>query len=367
MTKEKRLGVCIVSFPLVKAFEIPILNLSNVFSSITDTYVIIGAYDQLSIPKQNNIAQIHLFPVLKGPSLVKQIFRYGILNLKIMFKILSLQSCFRNIVFFMQPAPIFPMLLAKIVHKKIFWLLPSNIDNLSRLPTKINSSLSKICFSICNYILVYSSRLIYDWHLDNYRNKILVTHNHFLDFEKFKLKKPLKDRDNLVGYIGRFSHEKGTLNFLYAIPLIRPENGIKFLVGGDGPLRPQVEYLIKNNLRDQIKSVGWINREDLPAYLNELKLLVLPSCTEGLPNIMLEAMACGTPVLATPVGSIPDVIKNNENGFIMANNSPECIAKNIISTLNNPHLELIAQNAYEMVKKDFTFEKAVELFREILI
>ena len=81
---------------------------------------------------------------------------------------------------------------------------------------------------------------------------------------------------------------------------------------------------------------------------------------------MLEAMACGTPVLATPVGAIPDVIKDEETGFIMKDNSPECIARNVIRALNHSNLEQVAQNARALVEKEFTFEKAVERYREIL-
>jgi glycosyltransferase involved in cell wall biosynthesis len=111
---------------------------------------------------------------------------------------------------------------------------------------------------------------------------------------------------------------------------------------------------------------GWIPHDELPDYLNELKLLILPSYTEGLPNIMLEAMACGTPVLATPVGAIPDVIKEGRTGFIMENNSPGCIAENMMRALEYPDLDRIVENARELVKKEFTYGAAVERYRKIL-
>ncbi|HQE50035.1 MAG TPA: glycosyltransferase family 4 protein, partial [Fervidobacterium sp.] len=83
--------------------------------------------------------------------------------------------------------------------------------------------------------------------------------------------------------------------------------------------------------------------------------------------IMLEAMACGTPVLATPVGAIPDVIIDGETGFIMENNSPECIAENVIRALNSPDLERIAGNGRRFVEENFTFEKVVENWKRVLL
>jgi glycosyltransferase involved in cell wall biosynthesis len=111
---------------------------------------------------------------------------------------------------------------------------------------------------------------------------------------------------------------------------------------------------------------GWISHDDLPGYLNQLRLLVLPSYTEGLPNIMLEAMACGTPVLATPVGAIPDVIRDGKTGFIMENNSPECIAENVARALASPDLEEIAEAGRRFVEENFTFEKVVGKWKRLL-
>jgi len=158
------------------------------------------------------------------------------------------------------------------------------------------------------------------------------------------------------------------LNFVKAIPeILNERDDLEFLIGGDGQLRDEIEkYINEKNLNDKVKLVGWIPHGNLPDHLNELKLLVLPSYTEGLPNIMLEAMACSTPVLATPVGGVPDVIKDGETGFIMENNSPEHIARNVIRALNHPNQEKIAENARALVEMEFTYEKAVEKYRKIL-
>jgi len=107
-----------------------------------------------------------------------------------------------------------------------------------------------------------------------------------------------------------------------------------------------------SGLKDKVMFTGWVPHEELPKYLNDIKLYVLPSYSEGLPKATLEAMACGTPVLVTPVGGIPDVIKDGKTGFITEDNSSECIARNIIRALSHPNLDQSARMGQLLLKRN---------------
>ena len=88
--------------------------------------------------------------------------------------------------------------------------------------------------------------------------------------------------------------------------------------------------------------------------------------TYTYPTVHDYAMACATLVIATPVEAIPDVIIDGKTGFIMENNSPECIAENVVRALNSPDLERIAEAGRRFVEENFSFEKTVENWKGIL-
>lgn len=264
---------------------------------------------------------------------------------------------------------ILPMVTIKLLKKSVILSLAGYSIKFSEKESfKILDYLSNINLLFANTIFIFSERLIKDWNLQKYRNKITVAPMHFLDVNRFKCTKMYPERGNLIGYLGRLSEEKGIINFIESIPIIlNRKSDLEFVIIGDGDLRSEVEtFLIENNLLKKVRLIGWIQHEELPSYLNALKLVVLPSFTEGLPNVMLESMACCTPVLASPVGSIPDIIKDNDNGFLMENNSPKCIVENVFRALESPHMEQILRNARELVKANFTYEKPVESHEKIL-
>ena len=323
--------------------------------------------------------KIHLINIKhsKNRSILIRATRFVISQLKLSYHLIKAANKIDVVVLVGMASLLLPTLTARLLCKRTVYIDIGSITNTVEQEYKnmflgfglirTFGFLEKLQYIYSEQVVVYSPRCIEPKFL-KYKTKISAVPRQFLNFDKFAFQKQLKERDSVVGYIGRFEAEKGTLNFIDAIPLIlRVMSNATFLVGGDGKLRGMMEdYLERENLNSKVELTGWISRDDLPKHLNELKMLVLPSYSEGLPNIMLEAMACGTPVVATTVGGIQDVIKDGETGFIMENNSPECIAENVIRALYHPDLENIAKNARALVEREFTYEAAVEKYRMIL-
>jgi len=190
----------------------------------------------------------------------------------------------------------------------------------------------------------------------------------FVDTDIFIPEVPLPDRQYEIGFVGRLSEEKGALEFAEALSLYLTDRpGEEAIIIGDGNLRNRIiSSLLRGSISDRVLMAGLVKNRDLPGYLNNIRLLVIPSYYEGLPNILLEAMACGTPVLATPVGAIPDVIVDGRTGFIMEHNSPDCIVKNVIRVLNSTDLEQVAENGRRFVEEHFTFDHAVARWKKVL-
>jgi len=285
------------------------------------------------------------------------------------------------VIFYVGGANLFlPVLMAKLLGKKVITSAlglgslgyrkthNNRLFSIGGILSAVFSVLERANFSLSDRILVESHSVIDFLGLEKYKHKIVASGARYIDTDFFQIKKELEERKNLVGYIGRLEKGKGVMNFVKAIPLIlKKQDDLEFFLGGYGPLYNVIKNELRHNkLSQKVELTGWIPHDKVADYLNELKLLVLPSYSEGLPTIILEAMACGTPVLATPVGGVPDVIKDGDTGFIMENNSPECIAENVIRALNSPNLDEIVRNACNIIKEKYTYEAAVERYREIL-
>ena len=231
-----------------------------------------------------------------------------------------------------------PILCAKLTRRKVVLFVTSRTDVrditskklYQRIIGYLLTTLFTVIFKLVDRIMIESQNLIVWLNLNNYTDKINVGST-FVDLAVSPIRRGITSREVLVGYVGTILESKGVGQFVKSIPLILGKSpNIRFVVIGAGSYYCEIKRIIsQQNLNSKIEVEGWISNSEVQSRLVELKLLVLPSSSEGLPNVILEAMACGTPVLATPVGGIPDIIHDGVTGFILDNSSVECIAEGI--------------------------------------
>jgi len=140
----------------------------------------------------------------------------------------------------------------------------------------------------------------------------------------------------IVGAAGRLSPEKGFCHFVDAAEIVaRTHPRVGFVLFGEGPLRDDIaEQIRARGLSQQFVLPGF--RSDLAEFLPHLDLLVLPSLTEGLPVIVLEAFAAGVPVVATAVGGTPEVVVDGRCGYLVRASSADALAARICDLVARP-------------------------------
>jgi glycosyltransferase involved in cell wall biosynthesis len=382
-TKDK-LNICVVSlrpfYP--EEEEAPLTNFLQILESVSNKiYVICGqGYTGYKLSTKIHLTNIKRATRRKSP-LIKYL-GYSLAQLRYSLQLFKLSRNIDVVVFYLAGVFVLPAFTAKLLRKKVVAVAlgldssGAKIDygkNLLGFSGLFFSSvfriLEKIMFSLSDQIAAESESAVEFLGLGRYKNKVFINGGMYIDTHFLTPKRGVAERGKIIGYAGRLNEVKGIRNFVKSVPLILKEhNDAKFLVGGDGPLFDGIKEELKDNKLDGIVELcGWISHDgELPDYLNRLKLLVVPSYSEGLPGIVQEAMACGTPVLATSVGGVPDLIKNGETGFIMENNSPECIARNAISALEHPRLDEITQNARRLIEREYNYDVMVGKCREAL-
>lgn len=180
-----------------------------------------------------------------------------------------------------------------------------------------------------------------------------------------------KDNEKLAVYAGRLSKEKGLFYFTGAAKiLLSNRKDIKFVILGDGSERKKLQKIIKDNqLSEFVHLLGF--RNNIYRYFKSMDFLVLPSITEGMPLVILEAFALGKPVIATNVGGIPEVVLNGFNGILVNPKDVRALAQSIESLIVNPErASEMGQNGYAFVKENHTFEtqtqKYLSVYKEVL-
>jgi len=174
-------------------------------------------------------------------------------------------------------------------------------------------------------------------------------------------------------YVGRLAPVKGVEVLIAAMKLIRQQKpDTRLLVAGDGPSRRDLQELVeKEGLNGAIEFLGWIASDSLRKLHSSASVLAVPSYFENLPTVVVEAQALGTPVVASNVGGIPDLIRDGETGLLAEPGDAEELARQICYMLDNPdHAQQMARQAREFVERecsmDVHVDRLLELYRETI-
>ncbi len=189
-----------------------------------------------------------------------------------------------------------------------------------------------------------------------------------------RVKKELEKKENEIFLVttSRLVEKNGLADVISALALL-PDN-IRFILCGEGPLLDTLQQQAKDlGVRDRMVFLGNMSRELLPAYLHASDIFVRPSLSEGLGSSFLEAMAAGLPVIATPVGGIPDFLFDIEEhgdkatGVFCEVHNPESIAFAVRRLIQDPGMRVqISENGKALVIEKYDWDTIAHSMKAIL-
>jgi glycosyltransferase involved in cell wall biosynthesis len=145
----------------------------------------------------------------------------------------------------------------------------------------------------------------------------------------------IKPEQYVILFVGRIEKTKGVFRLLNCITHLNSKKvHYHIFLAGDGSyLQNAKNYVEEKKIKDVVTLLGRVDHEKLPSYYNMADVLVLPSDMEGVPMVILESLSCGTPVVASRVGGIPDIVKDGRNGFLVDDLSPQNLTSILVKTL----------------------------------
>ena len=176
----------------------------------------------------------------------------------------------------------------------------------------------------------------------------------------------LKDSDIVIGSVGRLENVK---NYQAIIRCVSQFNhtSVKGILVGDGPQRAKLEnYVAKLQLQDRFFFLG--KRTDVEKLLPAFDIFVCSSLSEGLSNTILEAMACGLPVIATRVGGNPEIVSHGKTGYLVDVDSSDEMLTSCKHLVNNQDLACsLGKYGRDVVMKRYSLQKMVHEYENVYL
>ena len=188
-------------------------------------------------------------------------------------------------------------------------------------------------------------------------NSVPVSENHYN-----------KDGDKIL-FLGRLGKRKGTYDLIKAISLLdtKINSKFKFLLCGDGDVEKVNELIKKNHISHRIEYIGWVDQAKKDEFFKNVIINVLPSYNEGLPMTILETMAYGIPNISTRIASIPEVIDDEKNGYLITPGDINGLTERIQRLIEDEELRIkFSDCAYKKIQSEFSMDSNILKLKDLL-
>jgi glycosyltransferase involved in cell wall biosynthesis len=176
-----------------------------------------------------------------------------------------------------------------------------------------------------------------------------------------------KNRFKII-FLSRLTKQKGCLEALQTIEALADEYpNVKLYMVGEGEMMPTLrKYVIDHNLTDNVEFTGWLQGRDKYFLLEQCGIMLCPTYGEGLPNSLVQGMGMGLAVVATPVGGIPDIFVDGENGFLGEYGDPKDFAMKVKALFENAGLwRTMCCNNSQKAKEKFEIKNVIRRMEQI--
>ncbi|QLD84628.1 glycosyltransferase [Natronomonas halophila] len=219
--------------------------------------------------------------------------------------------------------------------------------------------LERTGFAVAHGTAVYTPTMARSLGLDPESASVYADAARFVDTEAFSVDTPPAERPDHVVFVGRLDADKRIDIILEAARQLGPEIDVTLV--GNGPQADRLADAPPN-----VTHEGWVPHDEVPAYLADAQAVILASEQEGLPTVLLEAYACGTPVVAPRVGGIEDAITDALTGEVYSTPDADQLAASARRVVEEYDSDVLAQNCRAIAEGRFSRAAAVDRYRTML-
>jgi len=267
-----------------------------------------------------------------------------------------------------------PFIIFYPKHPKIFRMtgLSESLKlNNSRLVFYIYNLLERVCLPFTDKIIVLD-KFSKDYLIRKYNIPeakittipVMVDLNIFKPIDKgeARVRNGFKHKEEIILYVGRLTKAKNLKLLLNSFREVKKDRRNTILIlAGTGPNEDELKQFVSSRNIEGVRFLGYIDHDEMPVLMNCADILAFPSLSEGSPNVVKEALACGIPVVSTAVGDIEEYVRNGEDGYIVESEL-RSFTNGILDALENK--EILADNAIKR-REELGAEKAMKKYSEV--